>query len=150
MARFGKIFRGDPRTVSPQVMEGITAAALAPGSIVTLNGAGAIAAHSVAGGRGVVGVLAEDFLGQNDTDTNVASGDTAVVYLPHDGSIFAALVANGVNITAKGAELASNGAGALALATTGQEVLFYAEEVYNNSTGSAQLVRVRPAQGEAD
>ena len=149
MARFGKIFRGDVRINAAQVQEALMNAALAPGSIVTLNSSGAFIAHNAAGERGAHFVLSEDYLGQNDTDTNVASGDRAVAYIPQPGEYFAALVADGNNITAVGTQLASNGSGALAIATTGQEVLFIAEEVYNNNTGSSQLVRVRPGNGEA-
>ncbi len=56
-------------------------------------------------------------------------------------------VANGQNI-AKGDGLASNGAGLLVKAVTqGHEILFWAEEAFNNNTGASQLISARPAQG---
>lgn len=150
MGRYNKIFRGPVEKDRPYAREAKADVALAPGTIVTLNTGGEWIAHDTAGARGDFAVLNEDFLGQQNTDTNIAANDVGVAYFPYPPYRFAALVATGNDITAVGTALASNGSGVLAIATTGQEILFFAEEVYNNNTGSNQLVRVRPATGEAD
>ena len=54
-------------------------------------------------------------------------------------------LATGNNLV-KGSPLTTNGTGRLVLATTGQRIVAFSEETYNNNTGSDQLVRVRPAK----
>lgn len=148
MARYGKIFRGDVRKVSPYVEEAPTSAALAPGSIVELDSSGEWALHGAAGTGGELYVLSEDYLGQKNADVDILDGDVGVGFRPLPPYIFAALVATGNDITARDTALASAGNGVLRIAQASDIVLFYAQEVYNNNTGSSQLVRVRPANRE--
>ncbi len=147
MARYNKIFRGPVEKDRPYTQEAIANVALPPGSIVTRNAAGAFILHATAAERGAFYVVSEDYLGQNDPDTDVLSGDTAVAYYPYPSYRFAALVATGNNVPLDG-PLTSNGAGILRIAVATEEALFYAEEAFNNTSGSNQLIRVRPAQGE--
>ena len=59
--------------------------------------------------------------------------------------IYAARIANGVNITAIGTALTPGATGTLAIAGASDLVVAYSDEVYNNNSGSEQLIRIRPA-----
>ena len=58
--------------------------------------------------------------------------------------LFNALVPTGNNI-AKGDSLTISATGRLVPVTTGDRVIAIADEAYNNTSGSDQLVRIRPA-----
>ena len=75
-----------------------------------------------------------------------ASGDTMIGMEMLDEQFFNVRVPAGQNI-AKGAALTTNATGRFVLATTGNPIRATAEEAYNNTTGSDQLVRVRAAKG---
>ena len=146
MARYNKIYAGPVRETQPQVEEALCNVALTPGQIVILS-SGKWVAHATAGGRGRIRVLQDNYLAGENPDTAVAQNDTGVGLIPLDEDLFYVRVATGNNL-AKGDPLVSNGAGLLAKgATTGHQVLFWAEETYNNNTGSSQLVLARVAQG---
>lgn len=146
MARYNRIFAGPAKKNDPQVEEAPCNVALKPGTLVTLSG-GKWIAHAVAGGRGRFRVLQENYLVCEGVDTDVAANDTGIGLIPEDDEMFYVRVATGNNLT-KGDGLVSNGAGLLAKAATqGHEILFTAEETFNNNTGASQLVLVRPAQG---
>lgn len=147
MARYNKILAGPPKKVDPQVEEAPCNVALTPGQIVVLNGSGKWIAHATAGGRGRVRVLQDNYLACEDVDTQIAANDTGVGLIPEDDELFYVRVATGNNLT-KGDPLVSNGSGVLAKgATTGHHILFWAEETYNNTSGSSQLVLARAATG---
>jgi hypothetical protein len=100
---------------------------------------------TAAGSRGAFRVIQESYLGNKGTDTAITTGNVAVGIIPQDGQILRVLVPTGVNV-ANGARLAVNNAGKAVLATgAGTQVLFYADEAYNNTSGADQLVQVRPA-----
>lgn len=144
--RANKIFAGPVTERQPQVLEApVAGGALLPGTVVLLS-SGTLIAHNGANLRGLFGVLQENYLASEGTDTSIAVGAVGVAVLPLENYVLYARVATGQNVT-KGAKLVSNGSGALIIAAAGvKECLFYAEEAYNNTSGSSQLVRVRPAK----
>lgn len=146
MGRYNKIFAGPPQKVDPQVEEAPCNVALTPGQIVVLS-SGKWIAHATAGGRGRFRVLQDNYLALETVDTQIAANDTGIGLIPHADQLFYVLVATGNNLT-KGDPLVSNGSGVLAKgATSGHQILFWAEETYNNNTGSNQLVLARVASG---
>lgn len=147
MARYGTIFAGSVQKTMPASVERLADVALAPGTIVTINATDEFIAHAAQGVRGSFFILSESTIIQDDTDTNIALGQTGIGYYPALDCFFNVLVETGTNMTAEVTLLTSNGTGALEVATTGDEVLFVAAETYNNNTGSNQLVTVRPYQG---
>lgn len=147
MARYNKIFAGPATEVTPQVEEAPCNVALTPGMIITRNGSGKFIAHATAGARGRVRVLQDNYLAMEGVDVQVAADDVGIGLIPLDEQLFYVRVATGNNLT-KGDGLVSNGAGLLAKAATqGHHILFWAEETYNNASGSSQLVLCRVAQG---
>jgi hypothetical protein len=147
MPRYNKIFAGPVTEVTPQVEECLANVALTPGQIVTRNGSGKFILHATAGGRGRFRVVQDNYLAQEGVDTAIAADDTAIGLIPLDEQFYYVRVVTGQNLT-KGDPLVSNGAGALTKGvTSGHHVLFWAEETYNNASGSTQLVLARPGQG---
>lgn len=145
MARYQRIHLGPARRNDPQVREAEAAAAILPGSLVVLNGAGrfALAAATTVG---KVWLAQENYLALKSVDTAYAQDvDTVIGLELEDDTHYAVRVANGVNITAVGTALTPGANGTLAIASTSDLVVAYSDEIYSNNTGSAQLVRVRPA-----
>lgn len=146
MARYNKIFAGPVTENTPQVEEAPCNVALTPGQIVILS-AGKWVAHATAGGRGRIRVLQDNYLAGENPDVQVAANDTGIGMIPLDEQFFYVRVATGNNVP-KGGPLVSNGAGLLANGvTTGHQILFWAEEAYNNASGASQLVLARVGQG---
>lgn len=153
MARYQRIHLGPARRNDPQVREAEAAAAILPGSLVVLNGAGrfALAAATTVG---KVWLAQENYLMLKSVDQAytayaagppVVNGDTVIGLEMEDDTHYAARVATGVNITAVGTALTPGANGTLAIAATSDLVVAYSDEIYNNNTGTSQLVRVRPA-----
>ena len=72
-------------------------------------------------------------------------GDTVMGLELDDQSLYAARIANGVNITAVGTALTPAANGLLGIAATSDLVVAYADEIFNNNTGATALIRVRPS-----
>ncbi len=147
MARYGTIFAGGVEKTMPPSLNRDVDVALAPGTICTLNGDQEFVAHASQGVRGSFFILAEGYLTQDDTDTNIPANETGVGYYPLDDKFFYVLVETGTSVVNEVTLLTSNGSGALEIAASGDEVLFVAAETFNNTTGSNQLVAVRPYKG---
>ena len=152
MARLSRVFLGPAQRNCPQTRDRITAAAIAPGSLVFINSSNQFAVHATdGGGSGVrLYVMNYNYLGGGQIDDNVPSGDTGTAYERFEEDILAMPLAAGQNITAQDTALASNGDGTLRVGVVGTDYIvgFYAEDApYNNNTGSAQLVAVRQAKG---
>lgn len=144
MARYNKIYAGPVTEVTPQVQEAPAAAAITPGQLVVLSsGEFAVAAADSAG---AVFVAQDNYLVGGGPDDAYDEGDTVIGMELLDEQFFNVRVANGQNVT-RGAALALGASGALVLAGDEARVLAFAEEAYNNTSGSAQLVRVRAAKG---
>lgn len=145
MARYNKIYAGPWREAKPQTREALASVALTPGIVAVVNGSGEFA-PSGAAPTGAVQVIQDNYLAMAGTDTDIAAGDRAVGIELLPEQLLHVRVADGVNVTL-GMALAVGAGGTLVapVASTNERVVFYADEAFNNNTGSAQLVRVRPA-----
>jgi hypothetical protein len=142
-ARFNKIWLGPAEKVKPQVKELLAGVALLPGRLVVISaGAWALAGAATIG---KVWIVQDDYLVMKGVDDNIPIGDTAIGMELFPESLYAARIANGVNITAIGTALTPGANGTLAIAALSDLVVAYSEEVYNNNTGSEQLLKVRPS-----
>lgn len=142
MARYNKIFRGPADKVKPQVREAICATAVLPGTVVIASGNNFAQAAANTTARAY---LAQDnYLAMKGVDDAWPAGDRVVALHPQDDEIYSVRVPTGQNIT-HDAPLTTNAAGKLVLATTGQRILFWAGETYNNTSGVDQLVTARAA-----
>lgn len=150
MARYNTIYQGPFNEYEPQTVEGFVSAASLPGTIVRRGASNALTVGAASlGAEARYYILAEGYLGGpgQSLDTNVATNTTAEAYDIHERENYAALLADGQNVTALDTPLTVNTSGQLQIATVGtHEVVFYANEIYNNNTGSAQLIRVRKGQ----
>jgi hypothetical protein len=145
MPRYNKIFAGPFTEATPQVQEATCAATLLPGSLVVWS-AGVWAAAGAAT-LGKVFVVQDNYLNPGATvDTPWAIGDRVPALEILDEQLIRVRVATGNNL-AKGDALTPAAAGLVAKAATGDKVIGYSEETYNNNTGASQLVTMRGGQG---
>src|SRR6478736_9940056 len=142
MARYNRIFAGPTSENTPQVHEATSAVAVKPGRLV-VNSAGAFALAG-ATTKGRVFVVSENTPCLKDVDTDYAIGETILAFEPLDEQVFRVRLATG-NSVVGGSELSPAATGELKLAATGEQVVFFASETYNNTTGSGQLVNARAA-----
>lgn len=143
MARFNKIFLGPVTQVKPDVRELIADAALKPGRLAVISsGKWALAGASTVG---KVWLVQDNYLQLKGVDDDWAANNSAVCIDMVDNQIYAARIANGVNISAIGTALTPAANGTLGIASTSDLVVAYSEEVYNNDSGSEQLLKIRPA-----
>lgn len=145
MARYNKIFLGPATEVKPQVQEMIAAASTKPGCLVVVS-SGEFALASAAT-VGKVWIAQDNYLAMKGVDDAWAADSTMIGMELLPNMLYAGRIANGVNISAVGTPLTPAANGLLAIASTSDKVIGYAEEVYNNTSGSEQLVRFRPSQG---
>lgn len=143
MARYNKIDLGPAVENCPQVAEAIPTVAVTPGTITLASGAIATGTNARQGEQ--LYIADHNWCaGRQISDDNVAD-ESMIMQLPLPRKKYAALLANGQNVTAKDTALAVGASGQLVVATLGTDyVSFRADEVYNNNTGSAQLIVVRP------
>lgn len=147
MARYNKIFLGPVEKTKPQVKELLAAAALKPGRIAVISsGKFALAAATTVG---KIWLIQDNYLAMKGVDTDWAQDSTAIGIEMQDDHLYAARVANGVNITAVGTALTPGANGTLVIASTSDLIVAYSDEVYNNNSGSEQLVRIRPAGSQS-
>lgn len=144
MARYNTIFAGPVSEPLPQVQERTCAATILPGTALVESGSAF--AQAGASTNAKVYIAAENFLCLKGVDTVWAIGESIVGYELLDEQLFNARVPTSTNV-ARGAALTTNSSGKFVLATTtGQRIIAFAEEAYNNTSGADQLVRVRKAQ----
>ncbi|NHK29184.1 hypothetical protein FF098_014785 [Parvularcula flava] len=147
MARYNKIFLGPVEETKPQVRELNASVALKPGRLVVISsGEWALAAATTVG---KVWLVQDNYLAMKGVDDDWTQDTTAIGIEMQDDQLYAARIANGVNITAIGTALTPGANGTLAIASTEDLIVAYSEEVYNNNSGSEQLLKVRPAGSQS-
>lgn len=147
MARYNKIFLGPVEKNKPQVKELLASAALKPGRLAVItSGKFALAGATTVG---KVWLIQDNYLALKTVDTDWAQDSLAIGMEMEDDNLYAARIANGVNITAVGTALTPAANGTLAIASTSDLVVAYSDEVYNNNSGSEQLIRIRPAGSQS-
>ena len=147
MARFNKIFLGPVDDNKPQVKELLGDVALKPGRLVVVSsGKWALAAATTVG---KVWLVQDNYLAMKGVDDDWLDEDRVVALEMSGDNILAARIANGVNITAIGTPLTPGATGTLAIASTSDLIVAYSDEVYNNDSGSEQLLKIRPAGSQS-
>jgi hypothetical protein len=147
MARFNKIFLGPVDDNKPQVKELLGDVALKPGRLVVVSsGKWALAAATTVG---KVWLVQDNYLAMKGVDDDWLDEDRVVALEMSGDNILAARIANGVNITAIGTPLTPGATGTLAIASTSDLIVAYSDEVYNNNSGSEQLLKIRPAGSQS-
>lgn len=142
MARYNVILAGPADKIKPQVREAICPTAVLPGTVLIGNGANFAQAGANATARAY---LAQDnYLALKGVDDAWPAGDRVVGISLQDEDLYNVRVPTGQNIV-HDSPLTTNAAGKLVLATTGQRILFFAAEAYNNTSGADQLVRAKVA-----
>lgn len=143
MPRYNKIAAGPYTEATPQVQEAILNGAYLPGTFVVWSAGN----FAQAGANSLLKVflLQDNYLLLKGVDDAWTSGDRGIALELLDEQFYNARVPTGNNLV-KGSPLTTNATGRLVLATTGQRIVAFSEEAYNNNTGSDQLVRVRPAK----
>jgi hypothetical protein len=151
MARYSRIHLGPARKNDPQVREAEAAASstIKPGTFVVLSSGRFTSAGAATVGK--VWLAQENYLAQKGVDTAYKAyvsdsdrGDTVLGLELQDDTHYAALIATGTNITAVSTPLKLASGGKLAIATPGTDnIVAFADEAYNNNTGSDQLIRIR-------
>jgi hypothetical protein len=147
MARYNKIFAGPAQANLPQVHEALVnaGAGLLPGSVVVLSSGEWVYAGTSTVGK--VWLLQDNYLAGGDVDDVIADNQTGIGMELIPGMLYYARVSTGNNL-AKGDALIPGASGVLVKSTGNKKmVVAFADETYNNDTGSTQLVRVRAATG---
>lgn len=144
MARYNKIFLGPVDKAKPQVREALANDGnIKPGNLIVLTSGKFTRAAATTIGK--IWIAQDNYLAMEGVDTAYAADDTVMGIEPQDEEFYAVRIANGVNITAVGTALTPGANGTLAIAGLSDLVVAYADEIYNNNSGSEQLIRVRPA-----
>lgn len=147
MARFNKIFLGPVEKNKPQVRELLASVALKPGRLAVITaGKWALAGATTVG---KVWIIQDNYLAMKGTDDDWPADSLAIGMEMEDDQIYAARIATGVNISAIGTALTPAANGTLGIASTSDLIVAYSEEVFNNNTGSEQLLKVRPAGSQS-
>lgn len=143
MARFNKIYLGPVDLPKPQVREALGDVAIAPGSLLVLSSGKFVLAGATTVGK--VWLAQDDYLRMKSPDQAWSDEDTVIGLEMLPDRLYAGLIANGVNITAVGTPLTPGAGGTLAIASTSDLIVGYSEEIFNNTTGAAALLKFRPA-----
>lgn len=145
MARYNKVFAGPVTQTTPQVTEAPASADILPGSVLILTDGKFAPAGAAATGK--IYIAQDNYLTLGGVDEAYAAGDVTIGMEMLDQQLFNARVAAGSNLS-KGTALSPGADGALVAAAAGSKmVVAFSDETFNNTTGSAQLVRVRAAKG---
>lgn len=132
--------------------EAVASGTVKPGMIVQKTSTGAVKAHAVAGGRGLVQVAVEDALQGKTIDDSYSNGNMVTYHIQQPGTRFQGILLAAQNV-AVGDALISDGAGRLKATLSGdsddnqEHVLAYAEEAVNANGGVDEFILVRAAAG---
>lgn len=157
MGRFSKIILGPARKNDPQVHEAEANAVILPGCFVTKHSSGRFDLAGAAT-TAKLWLAQENYLSLKNVDTAyrayaagppVVRGDRVMGLEMEDDVLYAARLATGVNVTAVGMPLTVGANGQLILSTNSSRVVAYSDEIYNNTTGSPQLIQIRPAGSQS-
>lgn len=140
MPRHNKIYAGPFTEPTPQVRELPAAASTLPGSLLVINAGKFALAGDTSTGK--IFVAQDNYLVGKGVDDAIPADQVLIGMNMLDEQFFNLRFATGVNI-ALGAAIGPGANGKAALAAAGDQVIGYAEEAYNNTSGSDQLVRVR-------
>lgn len=144
MARYNKIFAGPTFENRPQTTELQASATILPGcAIVVSSGKFALAGASTVG---KVWVAQDNYLTMKTVDNAYASDDVCIGLELLPDQLYNVLLATS-NDVKRGDALTTAANGLWTKSAAGKQVHAYADEDYNNATGSSQLIRVRPAVG---
>ena len=150
MARHNKIDLGPAYENCPQTEEGLASVSIAPGSIVTKDASNEFvlctAALSAVGNE--IYIADHNWAAGRNTDDANPADETMIAQLPLPRKQYAALLLTGNNVTRRDTPLAvSATAGVLRIGVPGTDpIVAYAREVFNNTSGSSQLIAVKPAR----
>lgn len=147
MARYSNIILGPARKADPQVKELAAAAETLPGSLVVISAGKFALADAATVGK--VWLAQENYLALRGVDTAYAVDDTVLGLEMEADVLYAARIADGVNVAAVGTPLTPGAGGTLAIAGLSDLIVAYADEVFNNNTGASQLLKVRPAGSQS-
>lgn len=142
MARYNVILAGPADKVKPQVREAVCPTAALPGTVVISNGTAFAQAAANVTARAYL--VQDNYLALKGVDDASPAGDRIIGITLQDDELYNVRIPTGVSVT-HDTPLTTNSAGKLVIATTGQRVLFFAAEIYNNTSGVDQLVRARVA-----
>lgn len=143
MARFNKIYAGPVEFLLPQVQEAVKTTTTLPGTAVKFSGANFVAAG--ASDNAKVFLAQENYLMLMGVDDAWAANTRVIGMELLPDRFYNVRVPTGQNI-AKGDPLTTDANGKFVKAATGNRIIFFAEEAYNNTSGADQLIRARPAQ----
>ncbi len=143
MTRYNKIFAGPFTEATPQVQERICAAAILPGTALIESGANFAQAGAASNAK--IYIAQDNYLAMKGVDDAWSANDRIIGMEMLDEQFFNVRVPTGTNV-ARGAALTTNASGKFVLATTGNRIIAFAEEAYNNTSGADQLVRARAAK----
>lgn len=123
--------------------EGVAAATITPGMLISRTSAGKVTPHAVSGGAAERNYALEDAL-QGKTITHDYAADDLVAFVSASpGDVIYALLADGEN-AANGAKLTSNADGTLQVAAGSEIVVAIALEAVDNSeTADTTSARIR-------
>lgn len=147
MARYNKILLGPVEKNKPQVRELLASVALKPGRLAVISSGKFALAGATTIGK--LHLIQDNYLALKGVDDDWAADSLAIGLEMEDDCLYAGRIATGVNITAINTALTPGANGTLAIASTSDLVVAYSEEVFNNNTGSEQLLRIRPAGSQS-
>lgn len=151
MARYNRIHLGPARKNDPQVHEAEAGEVIAPGSFIVLSSGRFVLAGADTVGK--VWLAQENYLAMKGVSNTYAAyaagppvvrGDRVLGLELQDDTHYAAIIPTSTNVSAVGTPLKLAANGKLAIATPGTDnIVAFADEVFNNNTGSDQLIRIR-------
>jgi hypothetical protein len=143
MARYNKIFLGPFTEPRPQVREAIGDVPLTPGTLVVQSSGKWVLAGASTVGK--VWIVQDNYLQLKGVNDAWADEDRVVAMELLPNMLYAGRIADSVNISAVGVALTPAANGLLGIASTSDLIIGYSEEIYNNSSGTTQLIKFRPA-----